>query len=346
MLIALWPINAVAQGFAGLGQATSDHFAVPSRATVLQFPADHAAHPQFRIEWWYLTAVLQDAEGTRYGVQWTLFRSALAPEASQDWTSPQIWMGHAGLTTSTTHFAAEKFGRDGIGQAGVQANPFQAWIDDWAMISTANTDQDPLDALQVTARGADWSYDLALAAQGPLVLHGDAGYSVKSQSGQASYYYSQPFYTVAGMLALPDGPVPVTGQAWLDREWSSQPLDADQSGWDWFSLHLKDGAKVMGFRLRQTDGPDFTAGTWIAEDGTATPLPNGAFQITPLREATVAGRTVPVEWQIDVADRGLSIRSAPLNDQSWMDTLFPYWEGLVTFDGTHSGTGYLEMTGY
>jgi len=36
----------------------------------------------------------------------------------------------------------------------------------------------------------------------------------------------------------------------------------------------------------------------------------------------------------------------PLNPQSWMNTLYPYWEGPVSFDGTHAGRGYLEMTGY
>ena len=43
-----------------------------------QFPADHGPHPAYRIEWWYITANLQAADGTDYGVQWTLFRSALA----------------------------------------------------------------------------------------------------------------------------------------------------------------------------------------------------------------------------------------------------------------------------
>ena len=27
----------------------------------------------------------------------------------------------------------------------------------------------------------------------------------------------------------------------MDREWSSQPLAPDQTGWDWFSLHLTSG---------------------------------------------------------------------------------------------------------
>jgi predicted secreted hydrolase len=29
-----------------------------------------------------------------------------------------------------------------------------------------------------------------------------------------------------------------------------------------------------------------------------------------------------------------------------MATSFPYWEGPISFRGTHSGVAYLEMTGY
>jgi len=35
-----------------------------------------------------------------------------------------------------------------------------------------------------------------------------------------------------------------------------------------------------------------------------------------------------------------------VNPDSWQATLFPYWEGPVTATGTHTATGYLEMTGY
>jgi predicted secreted hydrolase len=29
-----------------------------------------------------------------------------------------------------------------------------------------------------------------------------------------------------------------------------------------------------------------------------------------------------------------------------MGTSFPYWEGPISFAGSHGGVGYLEMTGY
>ncbi len=74
----------------------------------LSFPADHGPHPDYRIEWWYLTANLTDASGNAYGAQWTLFRQAMAAGAQGDgWATPQIWMGHAAVTSATAHHAAE-----------------------------------------------------------------------------------------------------------------------------------------------------------------------------------------------------------------------------------------------
>jgi predicted secreted hydrolase len=335
--------NAHAQGFAGLG-TDAEGFAIPERGRALHFPADHGPHPDYRIEWWYLTATLTGADGQDYGVQWTLFRSALAPFEAEGWDSPQIWMGHAGLTTASAHFSAERFARGGVGQAGVTAEPFAAWIDDWHMTSTAQPDQDALDRLDIHARGTDFSFTLDFTAEGPRVLQGDQGYSVKSPQGQASYYYSQPFYTVTGRLDLPSGPVAVTGQGWLDREWSSQPLAGDQSGWDWVSLQFDDGHRMMGFQLR--GGQTFTSGTWITPEGQATPLPDGAVQFTPLRHTRLNGRDVPTHWQIDWPEGGLSITTEPLNPRSWMDLSVQYWEGPLRFTGSHSGRGYLEMTGY
>jgi predicted secreted hydrolase len=335
---------AWAQGFAGLG-SDAEGFSVPKPGTALAFPADHGAHTDFRIEWWYITANLRGADEKDYGVQWTLFRSAHAPFERGDWSSPQVWTAHAAITTPSKHFVAERFARGGIGQAGVSVAPFSAWIDDWQMVSRAGADADPLSRLEVRATAADFSYDLELLAEGPLVLQGQDGYSVKSEKGQASYYYSQPFYRVTGTLNFPDGPLNVTGQAWLDREWSSQPLASDQTGWDWFSLHFDTGEKLMAFRLRSRGDP-FTAATWIEPNGRTEAQVRGALRVIPLETTVVAGRDIPIRWRLELPAKGVRIESWPLNSQSWMTTQFPYWEGPITFSGTHKGRGYLEMTGY
>jgi len=345
LALALLPAAALPQGFAGLG-ADAEGFALPQPEPDFAFPEDHGPHPRFRIEWWYVTANLRGADGTRYGAQWTLFRSALRPETQVGWASPQVWFAHAAVTTAEAHHVAETYARGGIGQAGVTTGPFRAWINDWAMTGRAAPEADDLDALRLTADGTDFAYDLALTAHGPLVFHGRDGYSVKSPRGQASYYYSQPYYRVTGTLELPDGPVEVTGRAWLDREWSSSPLAESQTGWDWFALHLRSGAKLMVYRLRDRAGPDFAPATWIGPDGSVRYVPDGAVKLTALETTRVARRQVPTSWRLQWPEKGLDITTRPLNPRSWMDTNVAYWEGPVTIEGSHEGEGYLEMTGY
>lgn len=337
---------ARAQGFAGLG-GESDGFAAVVPGKALEFPRDHGPHPDYRIEWWYLTANLKDASGAAWGAQWTSFRQAMAPGAQQDgWANQQIWMGHAAVTSATTHRYAEKFARGGVGQAGAEAKPFHAWIDSWEMRGLDAFAAQTVAPLVVSAAGSDFSYALNLTADRPLVLQGDGGYSRKSERGQASYYFSQPYFAASGTITLGDKQIAVTGNAWMDREWSSQPLASDQTGWDWFSLHLASDEKVMLFRLRQKDGRNYFAGNWIERDGHSVPLAPDSIAMTPTDFTIIDNRKLPTSWTVAIPERGLKIESVPLNAKSWMGTRFAYWEGPISFKGSHNGVGYLEMTGY
>lgn len=337
---------ARAQGFAGL-EEKADGFAhvVPGRA--FSFPADHGPHPEFRIEWWYVTANLRDAGGVAHGAQWTLFRQALQPGPLRDgWATQQVWMAHAAVTRADIHRTAETFARGGIGQAGVEAAPFRAFIDAWQMRALDGFDADKVAPLELTASSADFSYGLRLAADQPLVLQGEAGFSKKSEREQASYYWSQPFFKVTGELAIDDKPVAVTGLAWMDREWSSQPLAADQSGWDWFALHFDGGEKLMLYRMRQADGRHYASGNWMAADGRAMPLATTDIAMTLKGTTDIAGRRIPTAWHVAIPRLDLAIDCTPLNPRSWMGTSFSYWEGPISFAGSHRGVGYLELTGY
>jgi len=338
--------SALAQGFAGLGESANGFAAVVPGKT-LSFPEDHGPHPGFRIEWWYVTANLLDANGTAYGAQWTLFRQATKPGAQQEgWANQQVWMGHAAVTRADTHRTSETFARGGVGQAGAEANPFAAWIDAWEMRALSSMNATSMAPLELKAQAADFGYALRLDADRPLLLQGDAGYSRKSLREQASYYYSQPNFSVKGSLTIDDKSVEVTGQAWLDREWSSQPLASDQSGWDWLSLHFKSGEKLMLYRMRQSDGNHYGSGKWVARDGSSQQLGSPDISFTPLAFTEIAGRKIPTSWRIAIAKLAMTIDCTPLNAKSWMGRSFPYWEGPISFAGSHSGLGYLEMTGY
>lgn len=313
--------------------------------TAIRFPEDHGPHPGFRIEWWYITANLRDAAGVPLGVQWTLFRFATragATGAETGWAAPQIWMGHAAVTTAETHHAAERLARGGVGQAGAAAAPFRAWIDDWRFES----EDMAFSPLRLAAEGEGFSYELRLTADGPMVLQGEDGYSVKSERGQASHYASQPFFRVSGRVTIDGVLREVTGRAWMDREWSSQPLTEEQTGWDWLSLHLPDGDKLMVYRLRETSGQHYVTGNWIGADGSSERLAPGRISMTPTGRATVAeGREMDVRWRVEIPDKGIDIQTRPLNPRAWNALSTAYWEGPVSFEGSHSGEGYLEMTG-
>jgi predicted secreted hydrolase len=346
LLLALQRRMAKAQGFAGLGMS-GEGFAPVIPGKKLVFPGDYGPHPDFRIEWWYVAANLRDAAGSAYGAQWTLFRQAMSPgPQAEGWANQQIWMAHAAVTRADTHRFSETFARGGIGQAGVEATPFHAWIDAWQMRAGEAMNSDKLSPLELTAAGPGFDYLLRLETDHALVLQGDDGYSVKSEQGLASYYYSQPYFKASGRITIDDRPVEVMGQAWLDREWSSQPLASDQTGWDWLSLHFDGGEKLMLFRLREAGGRHFISGQWFSRDGVGRTIASSEIVMMPKGSTDVGGHIVPTTWEIAILPLSLKISCTPVTPKCWMGTRFPYWEGPIGFSGSHNGVGYLEMTGY
>ncbi|PMR80972.1 iron ABC transporter permease [Halomonas urumqiensis] len=356
--------SSAPQGFAGLG-AEGDGFAQAGPNQRLRFPEDHGPHPDTRIEWWYLTANLEDDEGQPLGLQWTLFRQALMPPTERPepatWSADQVWMAHMAVSRGDTHRVAERFARGHSarvdGQAGAQAAPFRAWLDDWELSSRRSATHDEsfghlaLSSFAPHEQGT-FGFQLALDAEGPLVLHGESGFSQKAADGQGSMYYSQPFWRVSGDVTLDGETRRVTGRAWLDREWSSQLLGPDQRGWDWFSLHLADGHKLMAFQLRGggEGGGDYRSGTWISPDGETRALAEDELALSALGESRVAGRDVPTRWRLEVPHAGLDVEVSAPYAERWMPTSVGYWEGEVVVhesdSGERVGEGYLEMTGY
>jgi len=328
----------------------------------LEFPKDHGMHPEYRIEWWYITANLKDEQGRDWGLQWTLFRQAMdAKPVVNGWESNQLWMAHAAISAPDKHRFAERFARGGIGQAGVtvvgspdQSQPnFEVWLDDWSWkAESAN----PFPS-QLRFGIDDTEVNVQLSSDAPWVLQGDQGFSQKSGQGQASYYYSQPKIQVQGDIVYQGQTLKVNGNAWLDREWSSQPLAESQQGWDWFSLHLNDGRSLMVFQLRQGSGDNWLSGSLVEVDGSSQSLSVTDIQLKVLERRTIilpeAGASpatkqveLPLRWEISLPKLGQRWEVEALSDNQWMGTQFPYWEGVVRVDGGRAGMGYMELTGY
>jgi len=318
----------------------------------LSFPDDHLPHPEFRIEWWYFTANMKDGEGQVWGLQWTLFRQALDSNVDlEGWDSNQLWMSHAAISSPRGHRFEQRFSRGGTGQAGVEARgSFNAWLDDWQWRASGSS----MFPAQLDFTVAEQQVSMRLESTSDWVLHGDQGYSQKSAQGQASYYYSQPHIRIKGSIRTNNEEVALTGIGWLDREWSSQPLAKNQTGWDWFSLHLADGHKLMVYRLREDDGEDWISGSWISADGETRSLAAAEIELIEASSRVIeAGENqfleLPLEWQIKLPTMNKQWHIKPLYDQQWMSTRFSYWEGVVLVEDQHgqsAGKGYMELTGY
>ena len=349
----------------------------------MSFPQDHGTHDQFDIEWWYLTANLQDEAGDPYGLQWTLFRfknprpSSSQAEANNSssslknspvtlnestvsldkkWHNDQIYMAHASIHSLDTHWFSEKFARGGVGNAGLTALPLNLFIDDWQWLnSDGDTGLFPstltFSATDTSKPNAEASATFTLNQTGPLVQHGDNGFSVKSNSGHASHYYSAPFISIEGELTqaidtVTTAPIKLKGQAWFDQEWTSQLLDTGTQGWDWLSLHLDDGNKIMAFRMRLKNQDDYVTGSYITSTGEQITLQPGDLTLQPVSVKKVDGRQLPLIWKLMIPSKKIDLTISTLKDKQWNNAAVPYYEGMVKIEGSHGGVGFLELTGY
>ncbi|MGX2954648.1 lipocalin family protein [Shewanella sp. JL219SE-S6] len=138
----------------------------------------------------------------------------------------------------------------------------------------------------------------------------------------------------------------VSGNAWLDREWSSEFLSHGQQGWDWFALRLDDGSALMLFQLREQENKAFFSGKRMYPDGSGHPLALDDISLSVKDwQQTVSGR-YPVAWQLELPGESLSLTLEALNPNAAMNLSIPYWEGPITIKGTQTGVGYMELTGY
>jgi len=327
-------------------------FAKAARPIDFAFPRDHGPHPGFRSEWWYLTAVLADDAGNDFGVQFTVFRQgaeprgeeAVLPRGTEAWRTGQVYMGHLAISDvgRARHVEAERLARGHPALAGVTAKPFRAHIEGWELASVGE-DFWPL-RLQAATR--EFAVDLVLSGTRPIVAQGERGLSRKGPDN-ASYYYSAQRIGARGKLVVGATTRAVTGDAWLDREWSTSVLAPEYAGWDWFALHLDDGRDLMLSRLRRVDGrtDHYNAGSLADGRAPARMLTADDFVLVPLEY----WRGWPVAWRLDMRSptEQFVIRAA-FEDQV-MDTSVRYWEGVVYVEdgrGRRMGSGYMELTGY
>ena len=331
--------------------------ASPDRS--LEFPRDHASHPEYRVEWWYYTGNLESDDGRRFGYQVTFFRVGIDPEPANPslWAVRDLFMAHLAVTDLDRgqHLVDERLNRAGVGWAGARDDRLEVWNEDWRLTVDG---RDHL--LGLESDDGRFGVELRLVEDRAPVLHGEQGFSQKgSTEGNASHYYSLTRMPTSGILRMDGKAINVRGASWMDHEFGSSFLEPAQQGWDWFSLQLEDGTDVMVYQLRLHDGsvhPN-SSGTVVAITGDTRVLAAGDYRLEAGR-VWVSGTSearYPVEWRVGIPSARLDLEVRAAVDAQELHTAestgVTYWEGAVVVSGTRNGEpiqgrGYLEMTGY
>jgi len=342
-----------------LADSTGD-FKRPLAGHIISFPQAHSPHKDYRQEWWYLTANLLSEDGQSLATQWTLFRRAVD---DKHW-----YFAHAALADSNSHQSSYRNGREILGNVVISSEPFNAEIDDWSWQSTSTllpaalTYGSAVGAIASNSKAQQdhWQVNLNLRSklaennQQAFFLQGENGFSKKHPKLDiASHYYSQPFIEVSGEVFWQGKWQKVTGNAWFDREWGSQMLAEDQQGWDWFSLRLADNKTLMVYRLRSIV-QDYIYASIMTKDGKIRTLATDEVQITVKERSqsdntaieSSTGSPYPSAFELVIAKERIDLDVQVVNENQVMRFGIEYFEGMVTFDGSHSGEGFLEMTGY
>lgn len=331
--------------------AANAPYARVSAAQGVELPRDFGSHPAFRTEWWYVTGWLKTADGESLGFQVTLFRSRLDlhDDNPSAFAPRHLIIGHAALSDPRRGrlWQDQRIERAGFGLAEARTGDTDVWVDSWSLARSGGS-------YQTHITGNDFALNLKFTPTQAPMLNGASGVSRKGPDPDAaSYYYSEPHLAVTGAIKRAGRNDEVTGEAWLDHEWSSEYLDPEAVGWDWIGINLADGGALMAFQIRGRDG----AALW---SGGSLRGPGGEQQIfgpedvafTPQRRwvSPRTGIDYPVVWQVRAGSRHFSL--APLLDDQENDTRLStgaiYWEGAVRAleNGSDVGRGYLELTGY
>lgn len=341
---------------ASAGPVTDHQSPVTSFAPVvpgyqLQFPRDEGSHPDFRLEWWYVTGWLMDDTDRPLGFQITFFR-VRPPQRSTNpsaFAPHHLLIAHAALSDPPHGRLShdQRAARIAFDLAGAAEGRTDVWIDDWSL-------RQQQQRYMATIAARRFRLDLEFSATQPPLLQGAAGYSQKGPRPEsASHYYSLPQLAATGTITREGTAITGRGTAWLDHEWSSSYMDERAVGWDWIGINLDDGGALMAFQMRDQKANAFWAGgAYRGAAGAVHVFERREIRFTPLRRwrSPRTGVHYPISWRVRAGDREIEIE--PLFDDQENDTRATtgavYWEGAVRAlsGGRPIGRGYLELTGY
>ena len=327
-------------------------FSIPRPHPTFTFPADHGSHPDFKLEWWYVTGHLTDETSNRFGFEATFFRQVSTNVAAQPTT---LYLAHMALLDGARgkFIYQTRLNREGW-DASAAVGRLELTNGPWSLRMKEGTETM---ALSGGVR-SEVSFELTLVPEKPLVRFGEAGFSRKGSDPEAaSYYLTFTRLKTEGTLRVKGRDLRVHGVAWMDHEISSSQLSEGLVGWDWSCIQLLDGRELMVYRLRRADGSSDPASTltWVDVAGKTQTAPF-AWKALTMWQSPTTGGTYPAKIELRTRDPGdgserVFVLEPLVSDQELASGPggIAYWEGacrVLDREGREIGSSYVELTGY
>lgn len=316
-----------------------------------------APHPNYPIEWWYMTGYLTTGSKRHQGFQATFFRMTnqdSSSSAGSPWSPREIFGFHGAVSDldRKTFLSTERERRGFSRSVLAQKDPFSV------RIGRNRLDHPKSSALSLDLvfRVGNQSFNLNLTPLSPPVWHAARKKFFTGPSPEDwAYYYSYPLVTITGSVTtvLSDGTQQtesVHGQCWFDHEWMVHSMAKDQIGWIWVWAWNK--TNTRGIMLYQM----LDRGARLSPFHRATVLERRGEEWTVERTDTVVFTGTLKDRCLDlnrIAFRvgpDIRLRVRPDIARQQLTGAVSYWEGaskimLENKGRIENGKGYLEVTG-
>ena len=227
-------------------------------------------------EWWYVTALLQDASGNQYLLFNTIFKYdgkdipsvSSAPEFASK-LGPNTTIISPAVELSEYNTGFHFYDSD-----AVITSPNQIWDSKNNTLIYKTPRYSGLwsfdgDSLNIVLKSQNLSFVLNMQGGNQVmwakdVVYNKEGFIQQGLPGNVSFYYSLPRLFISGNLTYLDESgnnktVDVAGLGWVDRQWGDFKTEA----WEWNSFRFDNGARLNLYNFANA----YKVGTYQKADG-------------------------------------------------------------------------------
>lgn len=277
--------------------------------------APHQHQTNYTQEWWYTTALFNDAKGNMYSllfvdmkidgsqVPFAMLNPALFSTVKPTQTMTMCMLGLSAYDSNLRKYSVYGVNDNKSDMWNAANNAVNFHCKDTAVGSWSYNGTDS----KLVIKSQNISLNLDMVNKHPVMWTKDSVYNTQGVlqeggPGNFSYYYSLPRLEVAGNLSYIDKAghnktMDVTGQGWIDKQWG----DWNVRAWEWNSLRFDNGARVnlYSFGNALEGGKAYLVGTYQKADGSLQYFNNFTVKQEGYAKNPISGNWISFGWGYD-----------------------------------------------